>query len=253
MRLSPQAAQASPGAVRDLQVPERAQVPSPRRREDPLPQPSYVALRRAPVNGVPHQDIVRRSVHREVSNLPSDSDGIDQHPLHSSPAHVSAPFGARAPWLGIRPVTQQRPPGGAATSLRFPVGFRPPAFASWASCSRQRIPPFLTVGLPHRHSGPDSVGVPAFRTCEKRPGWVPSLLRGGGVVPATETSMTGACRFTTASPLPRCNIPSARVGITKHTKIHSRSPVRSSPRPSVPGWNGDPSASSLGFAPHGHP
>ena len=53
MRLSPQAAQASPGAVRDLQVPERAQVPSPRRREDPLPQPSYVALRRAPVNGVP--------------------------------------------------------------------------------------------------------------------------------------------------------------------------------------------------------
>ena len=134
-----------------MRVPERAQVPSPRRREDPLPQPSYVVLRRAPVNGVPHQDIVRRSVHREVSNLPSDSDGIDQHPLHSSPAHVSAPFGARAPWLGIRPVTQQRPPGGAATSLRFPVGFRPPAFASWASCSRQRIPPSLTVGLPHRH------------------------------------------------------------------------------------------------------
>jgi hypothetical protein len=116
-------------------------------------------------------------------------------------------------------------------SLWCPVGFRPPAFASWASCSRQRIPPFLTVGLPHRHSGPDSVGVSAFRTCEIRPGWVPSLLRGSGVVPATETSMTGACRFTAASPYPRCNIPSARAGITKHTKIHSRSPVRSSPRP----------------------
>ena len=138
-------------------------------------------------------------------------------------------------------------------SLRFPVGFRPPAFASWASCSRQRIPPFLTVGLPHRHSGPDSVGVSAFRTCEKRPGWVPSLLRGGGVVPATETSMTGACRFTTASPVPRCNIPSARVGITKHTKIHSRSPVRSSPCPPSPDGTRTASASSLGFAPHGHP
>ena len=166
MRLSPQAAQASPGAVRDLQVPERAQVPSPRRREDPLPQPSYVVLRRAPVNGVPQQDIVRRSVHREVSNLPSDSDGIDQHPLHSSPAHVSAPFGARAPWLGIRPVTQQRPPGGAATSLRFPVGFRPPAFASWASCSRQRFPLSSRSAYRTARRRPDSVGVSVFRTHE---------------------------------------------------------------------------------------
>jgi hypothetical protein len=236
-----------------LQVPERAQVPSPRRREDPLPQPSYVVLRRAPVNGVPHQDIVRRSVHREVSNLPSDSDGIDQHPLHSSPAHVSAPFGARAPWLGIRPVTQQRPPGGAATSLRFPVGFRPPAFASWASCSRQRIPPSLTVGLPHRHSGPDSVGVPAFRTCEKRPGWVPSLLRGGGVVPATETSMTGACRFSTASPLPPLQHPIGE-GWDHEAYEDSLTFTRPAfPSPVVPGWNGNPSASSPGFAPHGHP
>jgi hypothetical protein len=39
-------------------------------------------------------------------------------------------------------------------SLWFPVGFRLPAFASWASCSRQRIPPFLAVGLPDRRSAP---------------------------------------------------------------------------------------------------
>ena len=116
-------------------------------------------------------------------------------------------------------------------ALRFPVGFRPPAFASWASCSRQQdsaIPYGWPTG---RRNGPDSVGVPEFRTCETRPGWVPSLLRGGGVIPVTATSMTGACRFSTASPLPRCNIPSAGAGITKHTKIHSRSPVRSSPCP----------------------
>ena len=204
MRLSPQAAQASPGAVRDLQVPERAQVPSPHRREDALPQPSYVVRRRAPVNGVPHQDIVRRSVHREVSNLPSDSDGIDQHPLHSSPAHVSAPFGARAPRLGIRPVTQQRPPGGAATSvavscrlsptgIRFlgilfpPGGFRHPLRLAYRTATAVR-----TLS-----------GFPRSARVRKRPGWVPSLLRGGGVVPANVTSMTGACRFSTASPLPR--------------------------------------------------
>jgi hypothetical protein len=37
---------------------------------------------------------------------------------------------------------------------------------------------------------------------------VPSLLRGGGVIPTNATLMAGACRFSTASPLPRWNIPS---------------------------------------------
>jgi hypothetical protein len=62
----------------------------------------------------------------------------------------------------------------------------------------------LTVGLPARNQARlDFVGVAVFHTREIRPGWVPSLLRGGGVIPATVTSMTGACRFATASPLPR--------------------------------------------------
>ena len=99
-----------------------------------------------------------------------------------------------------------------------------------------------------RHSGPDLVGFSAFRTCEKRPGWVPSLLRGGGVVPATETSMTGACRFTTASPYPRCNIPSARVGITKHTKIHRVHPS-GLPLAHRPRMERGPFGFSPGFAP----
>jgi hypothetical protein len=78
------------------------------------------------------------------------------------------------------------------TGIRF-LGFLFPPESSAA----------LTIGLPRRRDDPDSVGVPVFRTCEKRPGWVPSLLRGGGVVPTTVTSMIGACRFSTASPLPR--------------------------------------------------
>jgi hypothetical protein len=60
----------------------------------------------------------------------------------------------------------------------------------------------LTMGLPCRRGGMDSVGVSAFRTCATRPGWVPSLLRGGGVFPIIVTSMPGACHFSTASPLP---------------------------------------------------
>jgi hypothetical protein len=62
----------------------------------------------------------------------------------------------------------------------------------------------LTVGLPIRHQGgPDSVGVPMFRTHEMRPGWVPPLPRGGGVLPTSAASPIGACRFPTASPIPR--------------------------------------------------
>ena len=62
----------------------------------------------------------------------------------------------------------------------------------------------LTVGLPTRHrGGPDSVGVPMFRTHEMRPGWVPPLPRGGGVLPTSAASPIGACRFPTASPIPR--------------------------------------------------
>jgi len=97
----------------------------------------------------------------------------------------------------------------------------------------------LTVGLPTRHQdGPDSVGVPMFRTHELRPGWVPPLPRGGGVLPTGAASPIGACRFPTASPIPRWNLPPAELLITGHTKIHSRSPVRSSPRPSPPGGTG---------------
>jgi hypothetical protein len=62
----------------------------------------------------------------------------------------------------------------------------------------------LTVGLPTRHQdGPDSVGVSMFRTHEMQPGWVPPVPRGGGVLPTGAASPIGACRFPTASPIPR--------------------------------------------------
>src|SRR4029450_4267333 len=159
-----------------LQVPERAQVPVPRRREDPLPQPPYVVLVEPPVDGVPAQGIARRSVHHEVSNLPSEAGGYVPHRFT---AHLptSAPLsrprhrGRVSGQLSSNDHLEEQP-----RALRFPVGFRPPAFASWASCSRQQDSAIPTVGLPGRRNGPDSVGVSAFRTREKRPGWVPSLL-----------------------------------------------------------------------------
>jgi hypothetical protein len=149
------------------------------------------------------------------------------------------PFRGPGTRPGIRPVIRDPTTWRSGHSRsRVPVGFRPPAFASWASCSRQRVPLSSRSAYRTARRRPDSVGVSVFRTHETRPGWVPSLPRGGGVLPTSAASLIGACRFTTASPLPRCNLPPAELLITEHTKIHSRSPVRPFPCPSFPGGTG---------------
>ena len=80
------------------------------------------------------------SVHHRVSNL---SFGSGAQVRFASQAHLST----SAPLS--RPGHRARYPASypATTAWRshsrlcwFPVGFRPPAFASWTSCSRQRIP-----------------------------------------------------------------------------------------------------------------
>ena len=73
-----------------------------------------------------------------ASNVPFGSGASSRS---SSKAHLptSACSRSQARWPGIRPVIRERPPGGAVMSSRFPAAFRPPAFASWASCSRHGI------------------------------------------------------------------------------------------------------------------
>jgi hypothetical protein len=171
--------------------------------------------------------------------LPFGTGGSDHVIFKGSPAHVGTPFEARVPdpvsgQLSRTDHLEERPYPVRVSCRLSPTGIRflgilfPP-----------KISALLTVGLPDRHAdGPDSVGVSVFRTHETRPGWVPSLPRGGGVLPISAASLIGACRFTTASPLPRCNLPPAELLITEHTKIHFRSPVRPFPRPSFPGGTG---------------
>ena len=192
-----------------------------------------------PVDGFPGEGRVLGSVHHWVSNLSFGSGAQGPLRFTGSPVHVSAPFEARAP-------------GPVSSQLSSNDGLEEPFKVVLVSCRLSPagirfldilFPPensaLLTVGLPTRHQGgPDSVGVPMFRTHEMRPGWVPPLPRGGGVLPTSAASPIGACRFPTASPIPRCNLPPAELLITGHTKIHSRSPVRSSPRPSPPGGTG---------------
>jgi hypothetical protein len=141
-----------------------------------------------------------------VPNLPFGSGDHTRSSSKAHPPHVSTLSGP-----GIGPVSGQlcgTGPGEDQILSRFPVAFRPPAFASWASCSRSASA-FLTVGLPARQqlSGRTGTGFPrSTRMRHDRIG-CPQLPRDGGA-PTTDTeSSAAACRFPTASPAPRCRIP----------------------------------------------
>jgi hypothetical protein len=122
---------------------------------------------------------------------------------HSSKAHLPkwARFRARA----HGPVSGQLyepTSGGLIDLVRFPVAFRPPALASWASCTRRGLGPSLPPA--YRHP------LPAWRTptgfpCSTRMrhdwGWVPSLPRGRWCPHGRARSLAAICRLPTARPL----------------------------------------------------
>lgn len=104
-----------------------------------------------------------------MSNLPFGSDASGCLPSRLT-CPCQRPFQGPGTKPGIRPVIQERRPGGAALASWFPADFRPPApcfrpaprvpsparpaFAFWASCSRQGIPRCLRS---------------AYRTAPRRP------------------------------------------------------------------------------------
>ncbi len=144
-----------------LQVPDLGPVPFPHRLEDPAPQPPYLLLMPPPVDGIPpisgqRRDKALRSVRHRRPTCPFGSGTLRCFAFNGSPAHVSTLSrpGWRAP--GIRPVQRQRPAEELVRLFPPPVAFRPPAFASWASCSRQGRSAPLAVGLPphKRRRGP---------------------------------------------------------------------------------------------------
>jgi hypothetical protein len=130
-----------------------------------------------------------------------------------------------------------RPPGAATTSSWFPATFRLPAFASWASCSRQWSWAPLTVGLPALAPGPSPTtyrtltGFPCSARVRPGWGWVPSIPRGWRCPHGRECSTSAACRIATAKSLPaRHCYPTRTVMLTRHQRGF---PV-SHPMPSVP-------------------
>jgi hypothetical protein len=166
-------------------------------------------------------------------------------PAH--PTHVGALSG-RDTRSRIRPVPQRPPPEGAAGMLPGPVAFRPtgirllglpmPAGAVRLPCGRPTEP------------GSDPIGVATLPAREIRPGWVLSILRGCGAHTAGAGTPAAADRFATAHPCTRVLPPPPQAWNNEaSSRVHSRSPVRSSPLPVAPGRNGNPWASPPGFTP----
>ena len=107
---------------------------------------------------------------------------------------------------------------------RFPVAFRPPAFASWAILFPLGSCAFLTVGRPGGCSTRTPTGFPRSTRARYDRGGCPLYPEAAVSIRMAVTSTIGACRFSTASHAPRCNNPSAGLGITRHhrefTHVH---------------------------------
>jgi len=165
-----------------------------------------------------------------VSNLSASTSDANVSPLHRLTRPTSATLTGPGTTPGIRPVIRRSSLKERRYRPRFPAAFRPPALAFWAILFPPRRSAFLTVSPPGT-TARNPNGVTTFRMRETRPGRVPPKPRGGGVHATGQMPPVAACRFTTASPTPRScfHLPGAHFDEAS-TAVHSRSPVRPSPR-----------------------
>ena len=131
----------------------------------------------------------------------------------------------------------------------FPAAFRPPAFASRSSCSRRGVgPSSRSADRTRPRACPDPDGVTPFRTHELRPGRAPSIPRGQRCSPRPRRLPAGRPPLRNGLvPAPRHTSHRRGSRLTRQTRVHKCSPVRSSPRLWPPGWNGPPLGSPPGL------
>jgi hypothetical protein len=142
---------------------------------------------------------------------------------------------------------------GRPCGPRFPVAFRPPAFACWILLRPLRI------GLPYgrltRRTGRlDPIGVVAFRMRELRPGWVSPEPRGRRCAPDRRAPVQPApAAFLRPVPTTRWCSPSAGACLTRHHQGFIRIHPSGLPQPVTHRWDEGPWALTSGFAPRGYP
>ena len=215
-----------------LQRPDRGPVLLPRRLEDPAPQPRYVLLMDAPIDDAPSPSTSSGPFTSTVSNLPFRFARLSASAFKGSPAHVSAPSGP-ATTAGIRPVIPRRPPEEptmtprvsrrlSAIGIRF-LGILFPPRDSAPPHDRPTGPKAWTpTGFPRStHPRHDRIGCPlypetsgAHTTGPCPPVAACPLCQGPGpITPGSRSHLPGAVNYEASS------------------RVHSRSPARSSPSP----------------------
>ena len=135
-----------------LQVADLLEVPCLTRREDPLPQTSYVVLDRTPGDGVPVQDLVRRSVHvgyRRGVQLALRFRHRHQGSFTGSPGPRRLPCGPSTT-SRIRPVIPRRPAEEPTTPVSVSCCLSAAGIRFLDHPVPLEISAFLTVGLPAR-------------------------------------------------------------------------------------------------------
>src|SRR5450755_4690937 len=153
--------------------------------------------------------------------------------------------------------TKARPPVHAAASRAFPEPlrrgtghdiFRLPAFAFRSSDSRRGIGPSSRSA--YRTKVRTSTGLPrSTRTSYDRGGCL-LYPEDGGAPPGQDDCLTGACRFSAASPCTQLRHPIGWALLYEaSTGVHAIHPSGHSPHLWPPGWNGPP----LGFPPSFEP
>jgi hypothetical protein len=222
-------------------------VPSPRRREDPLPQPSYSVLGGTPIHSVPRQDRVLGSVRPDPTSRRRPSVQLVprfQRLVIRSPRRPTRSTSALFRGGPLGPISGRlydTTAGGAITCAAFPSPFGAPAFACWTVLFPLRDSASLTVGLPAL--GWTATGLP--RCTRMRPDRGGRLLDPGAMVSTRREGNVpaGIRRFPAASPTPPPKQPSAGARQSRGINEGSPySPVRSSSRPWPPVMRGGPSA-----------
>ncbi len=127
--------------------------------------------------------------------------------------------------------------------FRFPAALRPPAFASWASCSRPGVGPSLRSAYHHTHPGVRWTVTGFPRSTRLRHGRVGCPLDpgGDGVPTAVEASSVVVCRLSAASlSSPRHHHPTRGVAVTRHQRGFTCVQPSGLPLPVATGRSGDP-------------
>ena len=176
-----------------------------------------------------------------ASNLPSGPDAHRRRPW-GPPGHVSTLSGpGRRPYPAGYPGRSAEEP---AMMSRFPVAFRPPAFASWPSFARRGAGPSLRSAYRSCCQGRTPTGLPRSARMSCGRGGCPLYPGDCGARTAGRSSPAAARRLAAARPCTPVQQPTTGGFLSRGIIKGSRSFTRPAfPSPVTPGWNGSPRAS----------